>query len=513
MSEPIDLDAKLRERLASSLRQQEKQQQEFQQQLATLGQLVQRISHLSYGLDPELDNHLHRLSSLLNHTDNLGRYQNQLTAISEYLRQQQSQHEQRLSGWQSSLNETLKQLHHLNGLPGDLRRQLKSLMAELYLPRVSLYRLLPTTQDALSLLLKVVSLQRRTPDAIAMSQSPSEADLMDELMSLVSRLRLSGADHDLHQIRRQLLAPMNRDALMSLCLEFLKIMVRVLDDERQQAKRYLSQVSANLISLHQQASDVLSSCEQQSKAMATLNEDISAQLSSLNDAAAESGWDEVCDTLGKLTLLWQQKQLQESEAWQAQQQRLSTMEQQLADLESAAEQYRDRLAQQRIDSLTDSLTQLPNRAAFDERVSVEHKRLQRFGHPLWMAVIDIDHFKDINDSYGHTAGDKTLRFIAHSLRRCLRETDFIARYGGEEFVILFPELSDEDIHRPLEKMAETVRQIPFKFRDEDVRITISIGATQVQPYEQPMAAFERADQALYQAKHGGRDKVVIINQD
>ena len=126
-----------------------------------------------------------------------------------------------------------------------------------------------------------------------------------------------------------------------------------------------------------------------------------------------------------------------------------------------------------------------------------------------MVLADVDHFKSINDNYGHSAGDKTLKVIAKTLKLNLRETDFIARYGGEEFIILFPETSLAELEVPLNALREKIRKIPFKFKNVSVPITISFGATQFVTKDTSRSAFDRADEALYEAKRSGRDKVIL----
>nr|WP_246283161.1 GGDEF domain-containing protein [Marinifaba aquimaris] len=186
------------------------------------------------------------------------------------------------------------------------------------------------------------------------------------------------------------------------------------------------------------------------------------------------------------------------------------MQARLAELELEAEEYKKRLSEQQFKSLQDSLTKLPNRAAFDERIQLEFKRWQRYGKDLCLAVADIDLFKQINDQFGHLAGDKTLQVIGKAITYGLRETDFIARYGGEEFVFIFPETSAKELEIKLHSLKEKIKTIPFKFKDKSVNVSISIGLTQFKKGDQPNTAFERADKALYQAKNDGRDKVKLL---
>lgn len=124
-----------------------------------------------------------------------------------------------------------------------------------------------------------------------------------------------------------------------------------------------------------------------------------------------------------------------------------------------------------------------------------------------LVVIDVDHFKSINDRYGHSAGDKTLQVIARALKKSIRKSDFIARYGGEEFVLLMPGMPLTHAQKPLEKVRQVIKSIPFKFKEKEVEITISLGATQFVKGDTALSAFDRADAALYEAKNSGRDRL------
>ncbi|WP_115717937.1 GGDEF domain-containing protein [Gallaecimonas mangrovi] len=503
MSHNNDLDAKATVNATASLPHQVTQ---LNQQLELMGQLLQRTCHLAFGLDPELDTQLQSLSSLIWTPEKISDNQFHLKALNNQLAGQQEKHEKWLSGWQDNLNGSLRHLNQMQHIPVDLRSRLKVLLGDLQLPRLSLYRLLPLTQDALNLLVRVAALP-----APEHEPATSVSEQINQLVTLISRLHLSGADHELHQIRRRLLSPINQDELLVLCIEFINVLTSVLEQERNQAKQFLAQATGRLKELHLHNDKVLASHQQSGEWQQQFDNDMQGALNSLESGFADQDWQQANAARLALSQLWQERAEQEQQHRQTHQQQLEELRQQLTQLETEARQYREQLAQQRLDSLHDSLTQLPNRASFDEALLSEHKRLQRFGHPLWLAILDVDHFKEVNDQFGHSAGDKTLRVIASTIRRCLRDTDFIARFGGEEFVILFPELKAEDIQRPLQKIREAVRSIPFKFKEEDVRVTVSIGATEVHASEQPMVAFERADKALYQAKHNGRDQVVILS--
>ncbi|WP_296277198.1 diguanylate cyclase, partial [Pseudomonas sp. UBA7530] len=187
--------------------------------------------------------------------------------------------------------------------------------------------------------------------------------------------------------------------------------------------------------------------------------------------------------------------------------RLQGLVKRVAEMEVEAQQFRQHIEEQRQKSLLDPLTGLPNRAAWSERLDLEVARRQRYGGQLLMAVLDIDHFKRINDGYGHLAGDRVLKIIAGELHKRLRKTDFIARFGGEEFVLLIPATPLEGGVQLLETLRAAVEACPFHFKGEPVTITFSAGIAEFRNDEATEATFERADQALYRAKGSGRNRV------
>ena len=187
--------------------------------------------------------------------------------------------------------------------------------------------------------------------------------------------------------------------------------------------------------------------------------------------------------------------------------RLQGLGERVTSMEREALDYRDKLEQQRHKALLDPLTGLPNRAAWNERLALEHGRLQQTGTGLLLAILDLDHFKSINDTYGHQAGDKVLKIIANVLRKGLRGDDFIARFGGEEFALLMPGSDLSGGSRLLERLRAAVEQCPFHFKGERVTVTMSAGVAVFKSGENASQVLKRADQALYRAKETGRNQI------
>lgn len=155
-------------------------------------------------------------------------------------------------------------------------------------------------------------------------------------------------------------------------------------------------------------------------------------------------------------------------------------------------------------SLTDSLTNLPNRRAFDQRMAIEWQRTLRYGTPLSIMLLDIDHFKRFNDDFGHQTGDEVLAKVAKLIAEAIRTTDFASRYGGEEFIVILPNSTLDDALPIAQRVCDQVAQQPCEKR----QITISIGVAHYNGQANLQALIEQADQALYQAKDEGRNRVV-----
>jgi len=185
---------------------------------------------------------------------------------------------------------------------------------------------------------------------------------------------------------------------------------------------------------------------------------------------------------------------------------MSAMNDRLHALESESAALRSRLHEERSQAQTDTLTSIPNRLAYEERLGQEIARWKRFATPLVLLIWDVDHFKRVNDSFGHKAGDKVLRTVARALEGSIRETDFIARYGGEEFVHLMTGAELVDCMIVADKLRELIAATGFHFRGNAVTITASCGLAQFRDGDSSESWFERADKALYRAKQAGRNR-------
>jgi diguanylate cyclase len=188
--------------------------------------------------------------------------------------------------------------------------------------------------------------------------------------------------------------------------------------------------------------------------------------------------------------------------------RTDQMRGRMEELEKEAHKLHASLADEKRLSLLDALTRIPNRLAYEQRMADELDRFRRFGQPICLAACDIDHFKRVNDSYGHRAGDKVLQVVSECFAASIRSNDFVARYGGEEFVFILPGSTLEDAQALMNRIREKISEVGFHFRGTPVSVTVSGGVTALRADDVSDDAFDRADKAMYQAKDAGRNRIV-----
>jgi diguanylate cyclase len=188
--------------------------------------------------------------------------------------------------------------------------------------------------------------------------------------------------------------------------------------------------------------------------------------------------------------------------------RTEHMRERIADLEREALELHSKLDMEKSGARLDPLTGIANRKSFDERFAREITRRTQGDAASVLLLWDIDNFKVINDSYGHRAGDRVLQSVAACFTAALRASDFVARIGGEEFAVLLGGLKIAEAEKIANQVRTAVEGLRFHFRTAPVRITVSCGITELHQDEAPETVFERADSALYRAKHAGKNLCV-----
>jgi diguanylate cyclase len=294
-------------------------------------------------------------------------------------------------------------------------------------------------------------------------------------------------------------------------LDDLAVMVLAINDNGQQElQRYLQDINERLSwfqdQLHQASQGHADTQDEARQLDTELREQVGGLHQSVAAADDADGLKRLLESrldglLGSMDAHRRRREAREEEVAE----RMRGLSDRVANMEREAEAYRDVLEAQRQKALLDPLTGLPNRAAWNERLEGLWRETE--DAPAQVAIMDLDHFKSINDGYGHLAGDRVLKIVADQLRRQLREGDFMARFGGEEFVALFPDSTPEAACEVLEKMRQVIEACPFHFKGMRIVVTVSIGTAALRAREQAETALKRADQALYRAKDTGRNRI------
>jgi len=338
---------------------------------------------------------------------------------------------------------------------------------------------------------------------------------VEKLTSIANDFHLTPALHnELDKIYQQLKNIKTINSLYHSFQEIISLLILSINGEKEASKFFLEALNSALLDVKNIVKDgsTLTKTSLQDRKLwdKTLKTHVNNMSSMIGQELNTTSQSSINAEIGHILSALKFKEKFDQEQTQHLLQNFQQMEQQLKAVEAEAQGYKTRLEQQEVLSMQDSLTKLPNRAALDKRFEKEFQRVKTTGMQLWVVVADLDFFKKVNDTYGHAAGDKTLQVIASVLGASLRDSEFVARFGGEEFVILVPDISKIALSNMLNRVRKKIKSVPFKFKNCDVQITISMGATQVKLSDaSELFAFERADQALYKAKARGRDQIFI----
>ena len=334
------------------------------------------------------------------------------------------------------------------------------------------------------------------------------------LLNLLNGMQLlEQQETDCQRLRDQVSKGLNWYELTAVLDALAALVLNSQQNRQVEFESYLQQLNQRLSQFQGNLEDAQSSYVDSLETDRTLEVDIRDEVKVLHEDVREA---EDLDTLkanveaklssllSKVDLARDRREARDSKVSE----RLTTMVERIQVMEVEAQTFRKHLEEQRQQAMIDTLTGLANRAGLQKRMSEEFERWQRYGGQLLLVVLDVDHFKSINDRFGHLAGDKVLRLIALQLSRRLRKTDYIGRFGGEEFVVLMPGTTLEQGAIALEELRAGIEVSPFHFKNEPVRVTISIGYTQFCKGDTLDTVFERADKAMYSAKDQGRNQVI-----
>lgn len=404
-------------------------------------------------------------------------------------------------------------LNNVPGLPAQLKRDLRNLFQQSNHNNKNIFTKISLLLQLYERALKLLTLSSNGLPITSHIDLDRVIILSDELQHLIIELDFDGeVGERLFDIRNHLLNHPNAQTLIELTLATIKLIIDGIHNERKDSQVFLSL-------LHDDLSDIEKNntfSKKQAQTLHRARHDFTKQLQTSthlfqkellkncslttlkkNLKALTNNFDALIDCNNKL--MKNEQQLLEQ---------LRHNERKLATLNLQTMDYRRQLGIQEQKLLQDPLTKVYSRAALDDRLEQEYRNWLHSNSPFCLAMIDIDYFKKVNDQYGHLVGDKVLKVIANTIHQCLQKTDFIARFGGEEFVVLLPNSDEKTRIKRLNHILKTIANLPFKFKNEPLKVTISIGASIFKDQDNTVDLLERADHALHRAKSKGKNQIV-----
>ncbi|MGA3113588.1 MAG: diguanylate cyclase [Syntrophobacteraceae bacterium] len=290
----------------------------------------------------------------------------------------------------------------------------------------------------------------------------------------------------------------------------------MINEERSLVTEFISEIGAGLLEVERQYLDSINQTGQSHGENTKFNsllenhvEDMkkSAQLS--NTLAEFRGL--VMSRLASIRTALEEKRRSETLRQEKLTEEMESLNENLSRMKKEVDQVHEKRKALEKEILIDPLTGVSNRRALKERLKSELYRFQRYRQFFSMVLFDVDHFKVINDQYGHWAGDRCLKEIIKRIKPILRETDFMGRWGGDEFLVIFPGTDHESAAAVAERLRKLIQNTRFVYHKQEISLTVSIGVTEIQDSDTSQEmVFNRVDKAMYQAKKKGRNMVALI---
>ena len=377
---------------------------------------------------------------------------------------------------------TLKKARALTGDTGEIREQELNALASLINTQINSRPAGVQSDQVMTALLEKLALIQGADSATQEIQTRVHEGIDDEqwtdtLNDIVNSI--SGSLKNLEQEKREL-----ENFIVKVTEQLGEVTQTINEDQKDQESSY--EDARSLQDFVKEGIELIQKNSQSSNDLQELKSEISKSIDDIG-----GGVDDFAERI--------------DERHEATAERNLKLTQQLSQMEQETQELQVMLQENRAKLLYDALTGVYSRMAYDERIQQELARWTRYETPFSYVILDIDHFKRINDTYGHNAGDKALKLVAQLMTTYVRQSDYVFRIGGEEFVLLLTSTAQDNAAKLVEKMRAGIAASSFHFKGEPVTLTLSAGITETRDGDDVESIYERADKALYKAKNSGRN--------
>ena len=289
------------------------------------------------------------------------------------------------------------------------------------------------------------------------------------------------------------------------------------EEEKQDLETYLTKISTQLVDIESFMHVIRQDNDESKSRSLSLTDSVETGFSSIEETITESTdltalKQDVSTNLTEIRKHVEDYKHSEEVKKDISSQSYAKIIEELSRSQKESEKLQEQLHESKIQLLRDPLTGIANRLAYDERITVEFNRWKRTNTPLCLALWDIDHFKKVNDRYGHGVGDRVLKLFADIIQSRIRKVDLFARIGGEEFVLVMPDTSIANALNLNNTLRVMLEECNFHYEGQHCRITSSVGLAEFRRGDEADIVLDRADKALYHSKNNGRNQCTVYKK-
>lgn len=345
----------------------------------------------------------------------------------------------------------------------------------------------------------------------------AQQTIQEVLVTLIRHMHsVPGLNLAVDELKNRLteeLSPAALNELLGNLANAVTAIICSIDQDKQDLEAFLKQVTAQLGQFESWAYGNESDATARREDADSLEQQVEQQVGSLqgeleNSSELDELKQRVQLRLDAIADQFKAYRLSENARAQDSGKRNALLLEEINQLKVRTHELAERCRQQESQLMHDALTGVYTRHAYQQRLQEEFQRWQRHRQPLCYSIWDIDHFKHVNDNFGHQTGDRLLTVVARLLADSTRAEDFVARIGGEEFVVLFPATNLDIAHELTDRLRKKIAKVKFHYKGTPIMVTISGGITEFGEGDTPETVYARADKALYTAKTGGRNRII-----